>query len=182
MTSLKELNLSFNQDLTGTIPPGLQQLPLSNLDLMATSVCVPGDVELQEWLATIEFISSGVTCGRAAAAMSSIDIAVFYTPAARRIAGGSAGMEAAIDLMIAETNQTYVDSGVNQRLVLVARQEVEYTESSVHAQKDLDRLASATDGHMDRVHAIRDQAGADLVHLIADPTGAGGIARLAGSI
>ena len=182
LTHLKELNLSFNQDLTGMIPPGLQQLLLSTLDLMATSVCVPEDAESQAWLAGIKkFTSSGLSCGRPAAAMPVIDIAVFYTPSARRIAGGTAEMEAMIDLMIAETNQAYVESGVSQQIALVARQEVKYSESLVHAHEDLNRLASATDGHMDGVHAIRDQAGADLVHLIGDLTGAGGIARLPGA-
>ena len=166
MTILQELDLGFNENLTGTIPPGLQQLPLSTLDLMATSVCVPEDAELQEWLATIDFFRSGLTCGRPPAAISSIDVLVVYTPAARRDAGGTAEIEAHIDLLIAETNQAYLDSGVDQRVVLVAREEVEYTESR-SAGKDLDRLASKSDGYMDEVHAIRDRAGADLVHFIA---------------
>ena len=131
MTNLQSLYLAFNQDLTGTIPSGLQQLPLSTLYLMATSVCVPEDEELQEWLATLErFTSSGLTCGRPPAAISSIDIAVFYTLAARRHVGGTAEMEAEIDLKIAETNRAYVDSGANQRLVLVAREELPYDEYS----------------------------------------------------
>ena len=61
--------------------------------------------------------------------MSPIDIPVVYTPAARRFAGGTAEIETEIDLRIAETNQAYLDGGVNQRLVLVAREEVEYTEA-----------------------------------------------------
>ena len=165
LTTLKVLDLGFNGNLSGAIPTELQHLPLSTLDLMATSVCVPENVELQDWLATIDFVSSGLTCGHPADAMSSIDILVVYTPTARKIAGGAAEIEAHIDLMIAETNQAYLDSGVNQRVVLVARQEVEYTDSG-SSERDLDRLASPSDGYMDEVHAIRDQAGADLVHLI----------------
>ena len=148
------------------------------LDLMATSVCVPEDAELREWLATIKFAASGLTCGRPAAAMSEIDIAVVYTPEARRIAGGTAEIEAAIDLMIAESNQIYVDSGVNQQIVLVAREEIEYTESESPHQ-DLRRFIDRSDGHMDEVHAIRDRAGADLVHLISD--GHFGIGQLPGA-
>ena len=178
LTQLQRLDLSFNSDVGGMILPTFQQLPLTTLDLMATSVCVPEDLEFQAWLATIEFTSSGLVCGRPAAAMSEIDIAVFYTPAARRIAGGTAEMEAMIDLKIADTNQVYVNSGVNQRLFLVAREEVEYTESE-SPFKDINRLVSTSDGQMDEVHAIRDRAGADLVHLIADR--AGGVANLAGA-
>ena len=46
LTNLQWLFLGFNPDLTGTLPPELQQLPLSTLDLMATSVCVPDNMGL----------------------------------------------------------------------------------------------------------------------------------------
>ena len=168
LTQLQWLTLDFNLDLTGAIPPGLQQLPIRFLSLVATSVCVPEDAEFQRWLETIErYTPSGLTCGRPADGMSSIDIMIVYTPKARRFVGGTAEMEAKIDLMIAETNQAYLDSGVNQQLVLVAREEVDYAESRRDAFRDLARLRSPSDGYMDEVHAIRDQTGADLVHLLA---------------
>ena len=97
---------------------------------------------------------------------SVIDVAVFYTPAARRGEGGSTAIEALIDLMIAETNSAYVYSGVIQRVRLVARAVVAYTEAST-SRGDLDALYMR-DGVMDEVHAIRDRVGADLVHLIVD--------------
>ena len=181
LTQLQRLNLNFNLDLTGMIPPELQELPLSTLGLMATSVCVPKDAALQEWLATIDFTPSGLTCGSLAATLSSIDVLVVYTPAARRIVGGTTEMEAVIDLMTAETNQAYVDGGVNQQLVLVARQEVQYAEEDGPGFLALDRLRAPSDGYLDEVHAIRDQAGADLVHLIADVTDVGGVAFLPGA-
>ena len=97
---------------------------------------------------------------------SVIDMAVFYTPAARQKEGGSAAIEALIDLMIAETNQAYADSGVIQRVRLVSRDAVDYTE----AASGFDDLYALTyrDGVMDEIHAIRDRDGADLVHLIVD--------------
>ena len=98
---------------------------------------------------------------------SVIDVAVFYTPAARRAEGGTAEIEALIDLMIAETNSAYADSGVIQRVRLVARAVVDYSEGS-EGQDDLNALRSPRDGVMDEVHAIRDRVGADLVHLIVD--------------
>ena len=177
LTNLRSLRLGSNPDLTGTMPPGLQQLRLSTLDLMATSVCVPEGGEFQTWLERIErYTPSGLTCGRPADAMSSIDIMVVYTPSARSLVGGTSEIEANIDLMIAETNQAYLDSGVNQQLVLVAREEVEYTESG-SVDTDLARLASASDGYMDEVHIIRDQAGADLVHLISTTSGLAYVAK-----
>ncbi|MCY3756237.1 MAG: leucine-rich repeat domain-containing protein [Acidobacteria bacterium] len=180
LSNLDRLDLSFNPDLTGTIPAGLQQLPLSTFYLMATAVCVPENAVFRDWSATIEFLPSGAPCGRSLPAMPSIDVAVFFTPAARRLAGGIEEMEAAIDLMIAETNQAYEDSGVNQRISLAAREEVTYEEESGGGSLALDRLTAASDGYMDEVHAIRDRTGADLVHLIADVTDLGGIADLPG--
>ena len=79
--NLRELDLGFNQELTGTIAAGFRRLPLSALNLMATSACVTNDARFQEWLATIKFLPSG--CGRPEAEVSEIDVAVFYTPAAR---------------------------------------------------------------------------------------------------
>ena len=174
LINLRTLQFGGNR-LSGTIPPELRQLPLRSLNLMATSVCVPEDEEFRAWSRTIDFVPSGSACGRPVAAMSPIDILVVYRPAARRFAGGTAEIETVIDLRIAETNQAYLDGGVNQRLVLVAREEVEYTEAG-NPSADLARLVSASDGYMDEVHEIRDRAGADLVHLIVD---VGGVARFA---
>ena len=98
---------------------------------------------------------------------SVIDMAVFYTPAARTSQGGTAAIEAEIDLMIAGTNRAYADSGVIQRVRLVAREAVSYTEGPTMGD-DLDRLTSRSDGVMDGVHRSRDRVGADLVHLIVD--------------
>ena len=96
---------------------------------------------------------------------SVIDVAVFYTPAARRAEGGTAEIEALIDLMIAETNQAYDDSGVIQRVRLVWRDAVDYSEAPTSSD-DLRALTYLRDGAMDGIHAIRDREGADLVHLI----------------
>lgn len=159
LANLRVLHLGFNPDLTGMIPSSLQQLPLSTLALMATAVCAPRDAVFQAWLTTIDsFQSSGLTCGSPPDAMSSIDVAAFYTPAARRHAGGTAAIETEIDLMVAETNQAYRDSGVHQQISLVAREEVDYTEENGNGFVALDRLVNPTDGYMDEVHAIRDRS------------------------
>ena len=182
LTNLIGLRIGFNPNLTGTIPRQLLQLTLPVLNLMATAVCVPLDEEFQEWLATINiFTPSGAICGRLPEAMTSIDVAVFYTPAARRLAGGTAEIEAEIDLLVAETNQAYEDSGVNQGIVLAAAEEVPYEEENASGLLAVDRLAEERDGYMDEVHAIRERVGADLVHLIAEVTDVGGAALLAGA-
>lgn len=159
LTNLRSLALDGNWGLKGPVPTGLESSRLERLDLFLTQACAPP--ELQDWLETIEFL--GQVCGSEADV--TIDVAVVYTPAARKVAGGAAAIEALIDLMIAETNDAYAASDVRHRLALVERSEVAYVETGTSAI-DLGRLAHPDDGHMDGVHALRDRSGADLVHLI----------------
>ena len=105
---------------------------------------------------------------------SVVDILVVYTPAARRAAGGTAAIEAHIDLLVADANRTFADSGVIQRLNLLHREEVAYTESE-SIPTDAFRLEDPRDGHLDEVLVLRDRIAADLVHLIlAGPYGGWG--------
>ncbi len=176
LVNLRELDLSFLWGLSGPIPSSLQQSSLKELDIFGTQLCAPA--ALQEWLATIEFLGGLCEAGEDAA---TVDVAVVYTPAARELAGGEAGIEAAIDLMVAETNEAYAASGVRHRLALVERAEVRYTETR-DGGTDLERLIDPEDGYMDDAHALRERAGADLVHLIvAEAPGLCGIAILPGA-
>lgn len=115
---------------------------------------------------------------------SEIDVAVFYTPAARDGAAtlkgnlestGITGIDALVDEMFANANAAYQRSGAIQRVRCVLRQEVAYTESG-NPGTDLDKLTDKSDGVMDGVHDLRDEHGADLVHLIS---GAGDFCGLA---
>ena len=96
---------------------------------------------------------------------SLIDVMVFYTPTAKILMGGRAGIEALIDLYIAQTNQAYANSGAFHRIRLVSREEADYIESG-ETFIDLERLEDDSDGYMDHVHALRETYAADLVHLI----------------
>ena len=96
---------------------------------------------------------------------STIDMLIFYTPEARDHEGGTAEIEALIDLMVAETNQAYANSGVIQRLDLVRQEEVDYHEEG-DLLDDFGRFVTVADGHMDSVYALRDAYAADLMHLI----------------
>ncbi len=158
LPDLELLDVSYNWGLSGPLPPELSATSLEELDIFATPLCAPA--AWQDRLETIEF--HGRLCETATDA--TIDVAVFYTPAARAAAGS---IEAVIDLMVAETNQALQDSGVQHRIQLVARSEVQYTESG-DSLDDLRRLASPSDGYLDEVHDLRDRVGADLVHLIVD--------------
>ena len=148
----------YSWGLTGPLPGGLESSSLEELGIFATQTCAP--TAWGDWLDTIEF--EGRLCE--VEPEVTIDVAVVYTPAAREEAGGTAEIEAVIDLMVAETNEAYQASGVHHRLALVARSEVQYTEAG--DRRDLYRLRDPSDGYMDEVHAMRDRTGADLVHLV----------------
>ena len=141
LLDLEVLDLSYTWGLSGPLPSGLQRSRLEDLDIFVTRTCAPA--AWREWLATIEF--HGPLCG--AGTDVTIDVAVVYTPAAREAAGGGAAIESAIDLMVAETNDAYRASGVSQRVALVARSEVRYTETSGFV--DIVRLGNPSDGHLD---------------------------------
>ena len=173
LSSLNRLSLPRNWGLSGPLPDDLHLPSLRFLDIWLTQACAP--VALEDWVRTITF--SGARCTEEAV---TVDVAVFYTPGARTAAGGTAAVEAVIDLMIAETNQAYEASGVRHRVALVARSEVDYVETG-DSHLDLGRLTDRSDGHMDEVHAIRNSTGADLVHLLFEIGNVGGIAYRDGS-
>ena len=161
LTNLTSLRLTRSRALTGPLPDGLRELTdLSTVQIRDTELCAPDNDTFQAWWETIS--KTGLICPPTA--QSVIEVAVFYTPAARSQAGGTAQMKARIDHMVAATNTAYRDGGVNQRIEAVAVEEVAYTEGT--SETDLDRLHDPGDGYMDEVHAVRDRLGADIVLLI----------------
>ncbi len=94
-------------------------------------------------------------------ACSVIDVLVVYTPA---VANASANIINEINTAIQETNDSYANSGVTQRVRLVHAAQINYTESG-DMGTDLSRLSGTTDGYMDNVHALRNTYGADVVSL-----------------
>jgi len=92
---------------------------------------------------------------------STIDVLVVYTQDA---ANASANIGAEIQLAIDETNTSYANSNVIQRLRLVHSAQVSYTETGALGT-DLGRLQGPSDGFMDNVHTLRNTYGADLVSL-----------------
>ena len=174
LDSLQSLLLERSRALSGALPDGLRELTsLTSVRIQGTELCAPDTDDFQTWWGRLS--KSGLICPPTE--QSVIDVAVFYTPAARNAEGGTQAIEDEIDLMIAGTNTAYTNSGVNQRVNLVAVAEVAYTE--VAGLTDLNRLTSRFDGYMDEVHAIRDRVAADIVMLIRRPTGvAAGVAEL----
>ncbi len=96
---------------------------------------------------------------------SVVDLLVLYTPAARRGAGGTAQIEALIDLRVTMMNQAFADSGVTPRVNVAWREEVDYVEASSQ-DADLSRLTNRGDGWLDHIHDLRDVYAADIVHLV----------------
>ncbi len=101
---------------------------------------------------------------------SVIDVLVVYTPTARDARGGASGILNLIDLAVEQTNTTYANSGVSQRINLVHTAEVSYTETG-DLNTDLYRLYRKDDGYMDDVHSLRDEYCADNIVLIVDDGG-----------
>ncbi len=95
---------------------------------------------------------------------ATIDVMVAYTASARSAAGGTSSMASLINLAVSETNTSYANAGITQRVRLVHSVEVSYTETG-NLSTDLSRIRSTTDGHMDNVHSLRNTYKADLVSL-----------------
>ena len=86
LTSLTSLLLNESRALTGALPDGLRELSdLTTVNIEKTELCAPEDDAFRTWLDTITF--SGLICPPAE--QSVIDVAVFYTPAARENVGGN---------------------------------------------------------------------------------------------
>lgn len=96
--------------------------------------------------------------------VSTVDVMIVYTAAARGSRGGTNGMIASINQAINESNTAFGASGVSAAFRLAHAEEISYEETS-DSSVDLSRLRSKTDGHMDEVHALRNTHSADIVSL-----------------
>lgn len=101
-----------------------------------------------------------------------IDVMVLYTPAAQSAAGGSAAVTALINAAISNTNSSYANSGVAQRLRLAYAGPVSYTETggSTGISTDLHNLTNGS-GNLSGVAALRNTYHADLVSLFTNTPG-----------
>jgi hypothetical protein len=111
-----------------------------------------------------------------------IDVMFVYTPTAEQHAGGPTGIANLMALSIADTNTTYINSGIAQRVRLVHTALVNYTEAGSF-NINLNDLRLGVGG-LSGVAALRDQFGADLVMMLIHPTSpsACGIGYLMSSI
>lgn len=92
-----------------------------------------------------------------------ITLLAAYTPAAEAEAGD---IDALIRRSVDDTNEAYENSRIPIRLVLVHVVQTEY--ALTDRIQDLQRLVRPDDGHLDEIHALRDEYEADLVVLVAE--------------
>jgi hypothetical protein len=91
-----------------------------------------------------------------------IRVIVAYTAAANTAV---ANMNAHIALAMSETNQSYINSGVNTSVELAHSYQTTYTETG-NMSTDLTRIRTPSDSYMDEVHGLRDAHEADVVILM----------------
>ena len=96
-----------------------------------------------------------------------IDVMVLYTALAEQAAGGPDGIGKLIAMGVSETNTSYANSSVTQRVRLVHSALVPYTEANAFSTN----LSNLRDGEtgLGSVAALRDRYGADLVMLLVHP-------------
>ena len=116
---------------------------------------------------------------------SEVDLLVLFTQAAVDVEGSLLSMRSGIDLAVAWANDAYEAGGVDLRLNLVAAVLVDYEESSesgsaglTNQAYDLEYMVEPGDGLLEEAHELRDAYAADVVHLVVDQPGGGGIAKL----
>ena len=100
-----------------------------------------------------------------------IDVMVVYSD---DVADAVADIDSLVQLAIDETNESFGNSSVNQRLRLVHRAEIDYVETG-DSSTDLNRLRNSSDGFIDEIHTLRDNYGADCVSFWVESMGACGI-------
>jgi hypothetical protein len=107
-------------------------------------------------------------------------IRLLVVATADAVAGYPGDLRALAELSIAESNLTYRRSGVDMDVELAGYAVTPYAESG-NMEQDLRRLRSPGDGHMDEVHALRDQHAADVVVLLMNRAFACGLADQIGA-
>jgi NHL repeat len=97
-----------------------------------------------------------------------IDVLVVYTPrVVSAMAGGEAALRSRIELLVSQTNTSYANSGVTQRIRLSLSVQVPYTEATFDLTgfTDLENLRNGAPG-LQGVATLRNNYSADLVSMI----------------
>jgi peptidyl-Asp metalloendopeptidase len=130
---------------------------------------IPVEAEADEHVYSLAELDSG---SATAADPAVQDLLLVYTPKAVQRAGSVATLETRMLNAVAAANAAYLASEVGIRLNVVGMVQTNYTETGSNSET-LGRLRGTTDGHMDEIHSIRNQLGADLVAMISEDSGCG---------
>lgn len=103
-------------------------------------------------------------------ACTAIKVLVAYTPEARAADGGTSAIQSRIALAVTETNQSYINSGMTQRIVLAGTIETSSDDAANNFTLDLAALTDLTDGKFNNVDSRREALYADMVSLIIEDT------------
>ncbi len=114
---------------------------------------------------------------------STIDVMVLYTPAVVAARGGENAVQALANLGISETNTSYANSGIAQRVRLAFAGLVSYTEAG-NMSTDLSNVRSGSAAGLSGVASLRDNNAADIVSLWVhyNPLPACGVGYLMSSV
>jgi hypothetical protein len=104
-------------------------------------------------------------------ALTTVNVMVVYTASAATASGNISSL---IQLAVDETNQSYINSGVNINMVRVHTAQVTYNEANRSFSQHTTALRSSTDNLMDNVHTLRNTYGADMVLLVVNDSEACG--------
>ncbi len=96
-----------------------------------------------------------------------IDVMVVYTPMVNLTVGGTAAVASLIDLAASETNTSYINSNVSQRIRIVHTEPVNYPDNDSFATS-LNDLRIGTGG-LSGVGGLRETYHADLVMMLVRP-------------
>jgi len=122
--------------------------------------------------------SAPLAMADAPAGSTVVDVMIVYTPAAKTVEGGLAGINNNIALAMQKANEAHANSDTQIYLNLIHSAEVNYTE--INPKADLYNLTSigGTNSAMDEVQTWRDQYGADFVCLFESTQATGGLGWL----
>lgn len=87
-------------------------------------------------------------------------VAYTASSATAAVTSGFGNIQNLILLAVEETNQSYINSAINQRVELAHITQVNYTETGV--ETSLNHFAASNDGNMDEIHTLRNLYTADV--------------------
>jgi hypothetical protein len=167
-------NLNYKAGNYSITPMGKGAFSLYEIDFKRA----PKDDDAPGMMDSHEKVESTGAATAVAATACNLRVLIAITPSAETYIKNSLGFSSLTQFAlqaVAETNQSYINSGVNIQMELAASVRVNYTESGDY-NTDLTRFRGTTDGYMDEIHTYRDLYAADVNVMIFNNNSACGLA------